>query len=80
MGIQTLFLPPNVPQFGRSATIDLDLFLRTSQLIQDLRRGFHRHSIMKKTAFRQAINIKSRSNLFVGDATSPNDFDLLVVD
>ena len=74
------FLPPNVPRIGRSATIDLGLFLRTSKLIQAFKARLPSSSIMKKTAFRQSINIKSRSNLFVGDATSPNDFDLLVVE
>ena len=74
------FVPPNVPQFGRSLTIDLDLFLRTSQLIVGFTNQLPSHKTMHKTAFRQAINIRSRSNLFVGDATSPKDFDLLVVD
>ena len=74
------FLPPNVPQLGRSLTIDLDLFLRTSQLIFGFAGQFPSDKTMRKTAFRQAIKIRSRSNLFIGDATSPKDFDLLVVD
>ena len=74
------FLPPNVPRIGRSITIDLSLFLRTSKLIQDLKGVLPSDTLMRKTAFRQAINIRSRTNLFVGDATSPKDFDLIVVD
>ena len=73
-------LPPNVPQLGQSLTIDLSLFTRTSQLITGFQGQLPSKRIMRKTAFQQAINIHSRSNVFVGDATSPKDFDLLVVD
>ena len=74
------FLPPGQPRLGRNILIDLSLFIRTSALIQEFPSKLPTHRQMQKTAFLQAISIKKRTRLFVGDATSSDSLDLLLIE
>ncbi|MBT3468468.1 MAG: hypothetical protein HN467_04005 [Opitutae bacterium] len=74
------FLPPGQPRLGRNILIDLSLFIRTSALIQEFPGKLPTHRQMQKTAFLQAISIKKRTRLFVGDATSSDSLDLLLIE
>ena len=74
------FLPPNSLRLGPSLLINLDLFLRTSLLIQGFENSLPSNRVMLNNAFRQSIAIQNRSNLFVGDATSAREFDLLILE
>ena len=74
------FLPPGQPRLGRNILIDLSLFIRTSALIQEFPGKLPTHRQMQKTAFMQAISIEKRTRLFVGDATSSDSLDLLLIE
>jgi hypothetical protein len=74
------FLPPGQPRLGRNILIDLSLFIRTSALIQEFPSKLPTHRQMQKTAFMQAISIEKRTRLFVGDATSSDSLDLLLIE
>ncbi len=74
------FLPPGPPRLGRNLLIDLTLFLRTSALIQAFPEKLPAEREIRNTAFRQAVSIQKRTRLFVGDATTAEDFDLLMVE
>ena len=74
------FLPPGQPRLGRNILIDLSLFIRTSALIQEFPGKLPSHRQMQKTAFLQAVSIKKRTRIFVGDATSSDSLDLLLVE
>ena len=74
------FLPPGQPRLGRDILIDLSLFIRTSALIQEFPGKLPTHRQMQKTAFMQAISIEKRTRIFVGDATSSDSLDLLLIE
>lgn len=74
------FLPPGHPRIGRNLLIDLSLFLRTSALTQVFPGHLPAGREIQKTAFLQSLSISKRSNLLVGDATSEDQFDLLLIE
>ena len=73
------FLPPGHPRIGRNLLIDLSLFLRTSALTQVFPGQLPVDREIRKAAFMQAVSISKRSSLLVGDATSEDQFDLLLI-
>lgn len=77
---QVYFLPPGVPRIGRSLTIDLDRFVSTSGLLQGFKGRLPSGRQIRKNAFRQSTIIQRRTRMFVGDATSPEEFDLLLLE
>jgi hypothetical protein len=73
------FLPPGRSRLGKNLHINLSLFNATTGLIQNFKPSLPVQKQIQRNAFRQSFQIKKQSPLFVGDAKTAEDFDLLLV-
>ena len=73
------FIPPGPSRLGKNLHFNLRLFLETSGLVQNFQPSLPVQKKMENTAFRQSFFIQKRTRLFVGDAKSEEDFDLLLL-
>jgi hypothetical protein len=73
------FIPPGKSRLGKSLHINLSLFIKTTGLLQNFKPSLPVQKNIQRNAFRQSFNIKNQTPLYVGDAKTAEDFDLLLV-
>ncbi len=73
------FIPPGPSRLGKHLHFNLKLFLETTGLVQNFQPSLPVQKKMENTAFRQSFFIHKQTRLFVGDAKSEEDFDLLLL-
>jgi len=73
------FLPPGSPILGRQIDIHLKLLTKTSSLLKDFPSRLPSHKQIRDAAFKQSFFIKQKTPMFVGDAKSEEEFDLLLI-
>lgn len=73
------FLPPGSPILGRQIDIHLKLVTKTSSLLKDFPSPLPSQKQIRDAAFKQSFFIKQKTPMFVGDAKSEEEFDLLLV-
>jgi len=73
------FIPPGKSRLGKNLHINLSLFVKTTGLLQNFKPSLPSQKKIRRNAFRQSFNIKKQTPLYVGDAKTAEDFDLLLV-
>ena len=73
------FLLPQSSMLGKQLHINLPLLLRTSSLWTDFPPSIPSKRRIEAAAFRQSFFTTRKSPLYVGDAKSSGDFDLLFI-
>jgi hypothetical protein len=73
------FVLPQSSMLGKQLHINLPLLLKTSSLWTDFPPSIPTKRKIEATAFRQSFFTTRKTPLFVGDAKSSGDFDLLLV-
>jgi hypothetical protein len=72
-------LPPGSPILGRQIDIHLKLVTQTSSLLNEFPSPLPSRKQIRDAAFRQSFYIKQKTPMFVGDAKSEEEFDLLLI-
>ena len=76
---QLYFIIPQSSILGKKLHVNLALLLKTSSLWTDFRPSLPTKRKIESAAFRQSFFTTRKTPLYVGDAKSSGDFDLLLV-